>query len=381
VTPGGSVLDSIVICDAPEEQHAPSVSYVDSVYLVCWSGKNADFFNIFCARVSPDGTVLDENGFLIYPDSVSQITPTIVSNDNKFLVVWTEYDGSGCSIKAMRVSTDGSVSDSIPIIISQGSSSKYSPDVSFDGSNYMVIWDDARLTGTEYDEWAARITPDGILVDTNSIPIDTSPGYQFTPSISFNDPYYLAVWTDDKDGTPDIFGKHISPSGSVIEFPSFPICNEVGQQVEASCFAGIDNYLVAWNDGRLGYENTDIYGTFMDTTVAIEEKQDQRHKIQDIRLSAYPNPFTQKVEIRYGIPEITKIENRNLPISQFPISLSIYDACGRIIRSFPSSLLSLHSSVTWDGRDEEGKSISAGIYFCHLKQGKKDITKKILLVK
>jgi len=377
VTPAGVSLDSIVICDNTYDQITPAVAASNSIFLVCWNDRRDESSNIYCARVLGDGTVIEKNGFPVYSDTMKQITPAVSFDGTNFFVIWAGYDLNGYGIYGARVSETGVVLDSTPIIISWGSDAESNPQVAFSGTNYMVIWDDARVNGIEYDEWAARISKDGILLDTNGIAVDTSWGSQFMSSIAYVNPYYLAVWTDDKAGTPDIFGKHISSSGIVMESTSFPVCNEAGLQVEVSCFAGIDNYLVAWNDGRLGYENTDIYGAFVDTIVGIEEKtKNSKFEIQNSKLTTYPNPFNQKVEIRYGISEITKIENRN-----FPISLSIYDACGRLVRSFPSSLLSLHSSVTWNGRNEEGKPISAGIYFCHLKQGKKDIVKKILLVK
>jgi len=380
VTPAGVSLDSIVICDNTYDQITPAVAASDSIFLVCWNDRRDESSNIYCARVLGDGTVIEKNGFSIFSDSTKQITPVVSFGGTNFLVIWAGYDLNGYGIYGARVSKTGVVLDSTPIIISRGSDAKYNPDLSFDGNNYMVIWDDARVNGVEYDEWAARISKDGILLDTNGIAVDTSWGSQFMSSIAYVNPYYLGVWTDDKAGTPDIFGKHISSSGIVMESTSFPVCNEAGLQVEVSCFAGVDNYLVAWNDGRLGYENTDIYGAFVDTIVGIEEKtKNSKFEIRNSKLTTYPNPFSQKTVIEFRSSGVQEF-NSQLSNSPTP-QLTIYDACGRVVRRFPSSLLSLHSSVTWNGRNEEWKPISAGIYFCHLKQGKKDIVKKILLVK
>jgi len=118
--------------------------------------------------------------------------------------------------------------------------------------------------------------------------------------------------------------------------------------------------------------------------VVVRERQDRRPKTEDIRLTCQPNPFTKKVEIRYRIPEIRKIENRNFPISQFPISLCIYDVSGRCIRSL--SLITPHSSlitsVSWDGTDEKGNEVRSGIYFIALtNKGRVIDIKKIIKIR
>jgi hypothetical protein len=71
--------------------------------------------------------------------------------------------------------------------------------------------------------------------------------------------------------------------------------------------------------------------------------------------SIFPNPFDQSTMINYSIPE------------QCDISLKIYDINGRLIKV-------LHEgkqpggkySVIWDGQDDSGNQISAGMYFIKL---------------
>jgi len=114
----------------------------------------------------------------------------------------------------------------------------------------------------------------------------------------------------------------------------------------------------------------------------VKEVKDTRYKPGGIRLSAHPNPFTKKVEIRYRIPEITKIENRNFPISQFPISLCIYDLSGKLVKSLPISNFQFPTSkVVWQGKDNDGKRVPTGTYFYQLKVGKKLLTKRMLLIR
>jgi N-acetylneuraminic acid mutarotase len=94
-------------------------------------------------------------------------------------------------------------------------------------------------------------------------------------------------------------------------------------------------------------------------------------------LSISPNPFSTKTEIRYRISEITKIENRN-----FPISLCIYDVSGRFVKNFAISNFEFPvSEVSWDGRNDNGKILPSGIYYIRLSQGSFTETRKLLFVK
>ena len=96
-------------------------------------------------------------------------------------------------------------------------------------------------------------------------------------------------------------------------------------------------------------------------------------------LSISPNPFTQKTVIRYSL----SATNDQLSMTnnlQYP-ALQIYDASGRLIRSFPSSLFTRRSSVTWDGRDERGKRVTPGIYFIKLRDKNISETQKLIFAK
>jgi hypothetical protein len=75
--------------------------------------------------------------------------------------------------------------------------------------------------------------------------------------------------------------------------------------------------------------------------------------------SVFPNPFSKATKISFGKEQSAK-----------SIGLKIYDATGRVVRSFPIiNLCNPNKSVVsvyWDGTDDIGNSLSAGVYFIHL---------------
>jgi len=110
----------------------------------------------------------------------------------------------------------------------------------------------------------------------------------------------------------------------------------------------------------------------------VEEGKDQRPKTEDIRLLCHPNPFTEKTVIEFWSSGVWGF-NSQLPNSSTP-QLTLYDVSGRSVRSF--SLTTDHSAlvtaVSWDGRDNKGREVKNGIYFCRLTAGGYQVAQKII---
>lgn len=84
----------------------------------------------------------------------------------------------------------------------------------------------------------------------------------------------------------------------------------------------------------------------------------------------YPNPFNPTTEISYSLPEACQVK------------LSIYNLLGQKVRVLADEYQSAGSkSVEWNGKDDRGIEVAAGIYFYRIEAGNFSQTKKMLLVK
>jgi hypothetical protein len=84
----------------------------------------------------------------------------------------------------------------------------------------------------------------------------------------------------------------------------------------------------------------------------------------------HPNPFNPETSISFSLPSSARVV------------LSIYDVEGRLVRKVVDGVLGEgYKSVSWDGNDEVGNSVSSGVYFYRLKSGKYTLTKKMVLLK
>lgn len=93
--------------------------------------------------------------------------------------------------------------------------------------------------------------------------------------------------------------------------------------------------------------------------------------VQKIVLSKnYPNPFNPATTILFSLPEEMKID------------FSIYNIKGQKVRTlYKGKAGSGQHTVIWNGKDNNEKPVSSGIYFYKLETGGKDKVRKMLLLK
>ena len=69
---------------------------------------------------------------------------------------------------------------------------QFEPEVGFDGTNYFVVWSDGR--GAKSELYAARVTQSGIVLDPGGIQLLKELDEQAHPSVSFDGENYLVVY-------------------------------------------------------------------------------------------------------------------------------------------------------------------------------------------
>ncbi|MDE0011824.1 MAG: T9SS type A sorting domain-containing protein [Candidatus Poribacteria bacterium] len=96
---------------------------------------------------------------------------------------------------------------------------------------------------------------------------------------------------------------------------------------------------------------------------------------QNLLLQNYPNPFNPETWIPYQLSEDS------------PVSISIYDATGRLIRTLALGFQSAGfynsqgRAAYWDGRNALGEPVASGIYFYQLMTPSFQQTRRLVIVK
>lgn len=84
----------------------------------------------------------------------------------------------------------------------------------------------------------------------------------------------------------------------------------------------------------------------------------------------YPNPFNPSTTIVYRLGRASDV------------TITVLDLLGRKLRTLarkqqPAGKYSVH----WDGKDDRGRAVASGVYFCRMKAGRVTQTKKMILIR
>jgi hypothetical protein len=361
VTSTGIVLDTagILIADAwsgsmPYIEYDPAVIYGAGQYLVVWNrGAIA-----YAARITTDGIVLDTSGIQIGVGWVSG-EHSVAFDGTNYFVVW--YNSG--TVRGTFVDQNGSVISNTTITTSGG----IEPCVAFDGNNYLVAWQ------VSNDIKGALVSPSGTVLA--SFTICDAQDEQIYPSVAFDGTDYLVIWQDYRNMIKwDIYGARVTTDGVVLDTLGVQLIDQTNDRYYASISGGPNNQLliVYWGiDSE--YNNVGrVYGAFY-PEVSVEEKNiDIAMPIRFIEI--YPNPFSDVIHLKFQ-----SAKKCGGPRTKNQVELEIYDATGRLVKNF--NLKSPSSSVIWDGCDNKGERLSSGIYFCCLQSGTKTEKAKLILLK
>lgn len=158
-------------------QRQPAAAYGDGVYLVVWCDgrRYADdpTTDIYGARIdAATGRSLDPKGIVICSARDLQEWPKVAFDGDNFLVVWQDMrSGTAHDVYAARVSSAGKVLDRDGFVVAEGHYNQARPSVAATRDGWLVVWMDIRNYPV-YGIYGARVSPGGKVLDPHGIPLD-----------------------------------------------------------------------------------------------------------------------------------------------------------------------------------------------------------------
>jgi len=384
ITTSGIVIDTpgIAVSTAANNQGAPKLAFDGTNYLIAWhdyrSGINAD---IYGARVTRTGNVLDPSGIPISLVNEGQWYPSVAFGDTNYLVTWQDVrSANDMDIYGTRVSPAGIVLDTAGILITGAPFDQTTPCTVFDGINYFIAWRDGRSGGFS-DIYGSRLTQAGTVLDPNGIAISVATNNQSSPNVIFDGSNYDVIWQDyrNRPDTADIYGCRINSAGVVLDPAGLPISTRPGNQLTPAIAKGSGNQTLVTYSGFVDsisgqLANTmRIWGKFYSFSPSgnEEERSFKNLKAENSGLELKPNPFNQSINIRFWTSENEKA------------TLKVYDATGRCVKTLwenqrPDFKV---QSFSWTGVDELGRNLPGGVYFLRFEHGAGCETRKVILIR
>ncbi len=254
ISASGQLLDGapFPICSCPGEQWSPAVAFDGTSYVVAWSddrglGTGDD---VYAATVSTAGVVSPPGGFPVTTAPNDQTSIDVAATGGTALVVWTEQPPPSYGGDVYAARTRGNaVLDDPPIVIGKRPWHELEPAVATDGTQFFVVWRDHRYDSA--DIFATRISTDGKVLDPAGLPLSVEPSWTDRPAVAFDGRSYLVVWTDSRNASYDIYGLLVDKDGRALWPRALPLADSPEREDYAR--------LIAERPGRflLAYEKFD----------------------------------------------------------------------------------------------------------------------------
>ncbi|WP_146209753.1 hypothetical protein [Vitiosangium sp. GDMCC 1.1324] len=202
----------------------------------------------------------------VYPAiSGAQTNPAVAFDhvNKHYLVVWTnQRPTTGADIYGALLNTDGTLFKG-GVVISSASGDQRNPSVAFDGSNFLVVWEDERNPAST-DIYGARVDGNGAVLDTSGIVLTSATNNQTLPKVVFrgSDSDYLVVWQDTRNVNRDIYGTRVNVAGNVLDGSGVALIMRPGEQGQPAIAVGATNSFLVWEDGS-GSATSHIYGALL----------------------------------------------------------------------------------------------------------------------
>ena len=287
---GQPVCDWFPINTEGEDQVASAAAFNSQrgEYMVVWYNDRPGNDDIYCQRVSADGTLIGSRVSIAAVLGVERRHPDVAYNSkqDEYLVVW-EHDAGGTTrpnIHGRLVSATGLPQGS-ELTLGTGAalSIRDEPAVAYASTsdNYLVVWTSFVWFGGPDNIEGQIVSGQGALVGNNFyIAKAVSPLNHDQPDVAYNRSRneFLVVWRY-KDGDYDVYGRRVQGNGTPMQPPAIAIGRWTKDE-QAPAVAAIPtspnhgHYLVVWelrytaNDGDIYARPLAGNGT-LSTTVVI----------------------------------------------------------------------------------------------------------------
>ena len=247
--PPGEEIQVSVLKGTEEED--PVIAWNGKNYMVVWQSnrKNPDDYNIYGSRVSPNGTVLDPQGIPISTAFSNQIFLDLAWGGGEYLAVWQDLRSRHhWEIYGARIRPDGTVLDTQGIPIAVGERNHRHPQVASDGKTFLVVWMEENPK-TGWDVAGVRISPEGTVLDRERLHLAETQGDQAYPAVAWGNDRYLVVWMDGPPGAPlKISGTRVTAAGAVVDAHSLTLSRSLGGPGYPAVAWSGRQFVVVWAD-------------------------------------------------------------------------------------------------------------------------------------
>jgi hypothetical protein len=200
----------------PSYASPSSIAVSDSILHVVWDDNRDGNIEIYYKRSTDNGITWGADTRLTYDPDYSGNASVAVSGLN-VSVVWSDQrDGFLVNEIYYKSSTDGGITWGADTRLTYANWVATYPSVSVSGSNVHVVWNDSRDWGGGgwFEIYGKRSTDGGLNWGIDTRLTNDQEESEFS-SVTVSGPVVHVVWTDYRDGNPEIYYKRDSTGNTV----------------------------------------------------------------------------------------------------------------------------------------------------------------------
>ena len=248
----GSFVGSEILINTTTSGHEwnPSVTSDGNNYLAMWrdySNDNKAKGKIINSNGTPSSNEFDL-GTIFTDYHTSQ---QAVFNGTHYLVAYSDQEtGAGDTIYGRLFNTDGTPAGSDFQISEDGPGAKYARSMAYDGTKTLLVYNLQIGDGDDYGIYGRFIGNDGTLLGEEFLINQVTAGQQLSPEVAFDGDQFLVIWQDESgsDGdTHGISGRFIDNDGTFLT-DEFVVNNYTASlQSYPSLTVNGDQFLAIWS--------------------------------------------------------------------------------------------------------------------------------------
>jgi len=299
--------------------------------------------------------------------------PRVHQDGTRWLVVyhshWTHDDARSDALFNF-VSPDGSFTAAVnPTQTSGGAGT---PDVAFSGQKYLFVWRNNTLSNANNYIAGRVMNADGSFA-TGNFTIAEAPGRQLRPVVDWDGSSFVVAWDDQRnqgsffDERTDVYAARVAESGALLDPNGFVIQASPDGDATAAILSRPNGQSLVASARFITTQPYDSYRVGLSLVGAASTSAPESAGQPTLWLgTSSPNPFAGS----------TRVSFRAGPGLEY--RLSVHDASGREINR-----LSSRDGVvaSWDGRDAQGREVPSGTYYLRLSAGERVVARSVTRIR